>query len=829
MLDDSSASSATSNGDSPQLNGYSAPSLPLLTALWNPFGGLLALNPSLLSPSASTSLPSPSSSSPTSFPSPFPHLSSSSAVDFASASAIPQLIHRLCSLLSQGIPSLLRLAHLIATRQLTGGPSSVNPRPAASPNAASASATPQGSLSSPSAATSPSPPLPLQGVSAEHRRAIQVLLDGAFHHFSAYVRLALFPVTAEEVKRWEAAGPVRENTEVDGAARHGTHPSTSSPPSSAVLSPLKGGPSSSSSTVFSVERWVDKSTEHGPFSFEESPSPSSHLPLLDPPPVPSPLALPSSTQQTIHLLLRTHQQMAELGLSADSLRHLHHLRQALVRWFVDRTVAHTKAAIEQLQGEETWELLDDKTQGRGGRRGRSTSSPSSFSSSRRTALPSRFHSLMRAALTSLAAIPSIKANWIIQAITGPVLDCMAAFALAIERSTRRALEEEEDRGEKEAQGEVEEEDDRGRPVRRGGPQSSGGGAVAEPSLAPRPRLSLLLLLSLSNLRFARSVVLPSVLSDLLALFPSSTHSVVTDAFTRSVLPQFDALDEALLQRFLRLHLLTLHRRVRDEAYNPSALLSHLHTRVEGGGGRAESRSLRVRGVVVDLLLDLVHIHSDLFFLCPALIPPACQHLTAGIVQSIQFCAQHCSETAGQTREDGEEEKRRAEGVDEEEAEEAAAVSASAKFWGGRPELVDLALLEVAFLARTLEAFATSDSTAAVQSIRAFLTQATLPRNQRKAQQRESEWSEGGMSDDRREQLLTVEVKATAAMFHCFTATPPPQTQQRGRKGKKGGRGREAGEGEETEVEGDSDGAEEDGIDDEDEEVEEEEDELRQDG
>ena len=612
LYGDTSSFSVTSNGDPSQLNGHSAELPPplLLNAPWNPFGGLLALNPSLLSsssPSLWPSLASPTDSPPLSSTSSSP----SSAVDSASASAVFQFIQRLCSLLTQSIPSFLRLAHLIATRQLTTGggtggeggrPLPVNGLPATSPRGPST--LPLSSPSSPSTGLSSSlPPLPLQGVSAEHRQAIHALLDGLFHQFSAYVRLALFPVTTEELQRWETAGPVKGTTEMEGKGGSGAAltSSSSSPPlaGQGVTSPMKGGSASSASSSpstapspLSVERLVDKSTEHGPFSFNEPPSPSSHLPLLDPPSVPSSLPLPFSTHQVVHLLLRAHSQMLDLGLSSESLHHLNALRVALVRWFVARTVAHTKGAIESLQGEETWELIDDRPQGRrrggGGRRGRSTASSPSSSSSRRTALPSRFHSLMRSALTSLTAIPSIKAHWMIKAIAGPLLDCMKTFALTI-TALLHTLEG-EDRGEDEVveEEEVEEDEGRGREGGRGSSQLSGGMAeLPRSSFARplrRPRVSVALLLLLSNVRYVRSVVLPSVLTELLSLFPPSTHSVVRDAFSRSVLPPFDELDGRLLQHFLRLHLLTLHRRIRDEAYNPSALLFHLHTKVEGGGG-----------------------------------------------------------------------------------------------------------------------------------------------------------------------------------------------------------------------------------------------------
>ena len=824
----SSASASTSRPR--QVNGPSsafAAAPPPLSASWNPFGDLLALNPSFLSTAASSSS-SPSSSSPSPehqpmSPPPSIPLGSTppSVVDSVSTSAVPQLIHRLCALLTHSVPSFLRLAHLIATRQLAsgGGGGLSNGVPTTSPPGASASPFPLGPPSSPSTATSPSSPsLSLQGVSAEHRQAIHLLLDGVFHQLSAFVRLALFPVTAEDLQRWEAAGPVRGRTageeegEGEGEGEGGSRPSTTTTSSSTsstsalpsspagALSPSKAGlPSSSSSASSSspppVDRLVDRSAEHGPFSLAELSSPSSHLPLLDPP-LPSSLPLPSSTPQTVHLLLRLHSQMLDLGLPSETLHHLSELRVAVVRWFVASTALHTRTAIESLQGEESWHLVDERLQGRGGgRRSRAATSATNASSARRTALPSRFQSLMRGALTAFTAIPSIKAHWMIQQIAGPTLDCMKAFAHTSHALMQTALEQEDSREEEQHMEEGEESQVQRRGGRPGVSHVEGGSGGFDGS-PRRPGVSVVLLLLLSNLRFVRSVVLPGLLSELLSLFPSSTHSVVTDAFSRSVLPAFDELDERLLQHFLRLHLLTLHRRVRDEAYNTAALLFHLHTRVEGGKG--SSRHLRVRGVVVDILLDLVHLHSELFFLCPALIRPALQHLTVGLLQSLQFCAQHCHEDAEQRRGEGLEGGGEGEGEEEEEA----AVSASLRFWCAEPQLVELALLELHFIARTLDGFATGESTSTIHSTSEFLTRATQSRDRRKQPHSNGESHDSPSSAAMREQQLTVEVRATAAMFHCLTAPTTAQVQHKGRKGPKGKTGGDGGkaamEGEEEE-------------------------------
>ena len=741
----------------PQLNGHSNASSPLLLAAWNPFGFLLALNPALSSNTAanassvtSASAPASSPASPTAAP---PSTSTSSASSFAmetaaAASAAHHLIHRLCALLSATIPDFLRLAHLIATRQLTSGGA----------GASTASSTPPQSPTGASAAAGFSAtPAPLQGVSAEHRQAINALLDGLFHQFSAYVRLALFPVSAEELQQWEQAGPVKR---AGSAETNGAGSASSTPMSSPQLAPLAGpstSPKTTGSSVPSASLAVDKSTEHAAFSLDEPPSHSAHLPLIAPPLPPSSLPLPSSLWQTIHLLLRCHSSMQDLGLSAESLQQLHALRSVVVRWYVARVVQHTKAAVEGLKEEETWQLVDEKKERRG-RQSRSAGD-STAATSRRTALPARFHALMQEAVHALTAIPSIKANWMIKCTASPMMDCIKAFAATLQELMQRALKEEEE----------EEEASNGTAA-----DLMEEGAVTSTSATARRPLPIRLLLLLTNLRYARSVVLPSVLTELLALFPSSTHAVLTDAFARSVVPVYEQLDAQLLQHFLRLHLLALHRRVRDEAYNATALLFHLHSRVEGAKAASRSRGPSVRGVVVDVLLDLVALHADLFFLCPSLIQETLQSLFQGLIQSVSFCCQHCQQ--GEAGDGGE---------DEEEV-----VAASLHLWSGHPQLIQVALLEVEFVERTLEAFSTPDTDAALDEVTDFLLRAQRQSGgaESKAGREEVKGEDEEQLAQVREQQLARDLHATAAMFTAFTLQPVKQTQSKGQK--KGGKGKQ---------------------------------------
>ena len=683
----------------PQSNGHSASSSSsssssgLLLAAWNPFGVLLVLNPALSSgavqPPLANSAPLSAPSSPAAHSLAFALSSAqlSSADPAAAASAVQHLVHRLCALLTQAIPDFLRLARLIATRQLTS---------AAAPHKATAAQ----AAAAPEAA-------PLQGVSAEDRRAIQALLDRLFHQFSTYVRLALFPVTVDVLQQWESSHVHVQHGSgagADTAAAAAT--SASGPLRPPVVASSAGGGGA-------VGRAVDKASEHADVSLgEAAPSAWTRLPLLTPPSASSSAPLPVSTWQSVHVLLRAHAALQEAGLSSESLAELSSLRTAIVRWYTARVIGAAKATIEGLQAEEDWAVVAAREE-----RGRSRRPHAAAQSLRRTALPGRFHALLLSVMQQLSAIPAVKANWIIKLIASPCMDCVKAFAHALHALLLRVLAEED-------------VDADGREDR---PQGSAASA---------PPIPIRLLLLLSNLRYARSALLPSLLQALLALFPPSTQPVLTDAFARSVLPVYAELDSVLVQHFLRFHLLALHRHVREEAYCRTALLFHERGRPAQSTAGAP---LRTRGAVVDVGLQLAAVHADLFCLCPPLIPQCMQALFAGVVQSVLWCCQHVADGG-----DG-----ATDGADE------AGLAASAAFWAAQPALAQLALLEAEFLERILEPFASTDSDDAMDRLTDLLEAAAHRSGSAEEQQQ------------RRAAQLSRDLHTTAAMFHCFAQPPQP--------------------------------------------------------
>ena len=738
------------------VNGHSSSSSPLsslLAAPWNPFGPLLLLNPAV-SPLASSlgSSPSPSGSAgpstspqsapPEAVPSSLPAfpLASAPSFDAVTASAVHHLLHRLCALLQAAIPPFLRLAQLIATRQLSSA-------------AASASAS--------STAHS------LQGLSSEHRQAIHALLDGLFHHFASYVRLALFPLTQPTLQAWQSQ-PLRGHSaqqttsEANGsaAAQQPTKVAAlARPPPPSSFSPSVGQPSPSSSASSTSSDMTSEMV-------------ASSLPLL-PPPLPpataSVLPLPPSMWQNLHLLLRCYHAMQELGLSAESLQPLHSTRTQVIRWYAQQHLASARLAVEQLPSVEDYSLAPQTTRQSARSRGRRRAEAASPSSTIRcTSLPSRFLAVLQSALSSLTALSSVRANWVVKLVAAPSMDCMKALPRALHQLMLDAL----------AEAEAAEEDGEGQEELQG--REGGDGSAALLSFShtahaapPRPRASTRLLLLLCNLRYTRAQLLPLLLAQLLALFPPSTHAVLRDAFERSVLPVYAELDEVLLQHFLRLHLLALHRQLLSDAYSRAALLSHLHTqRTVGGKDGGERRLSGTRGVVVDLLLRLVHLHADLFHLCPSLIPTCISALFAGVVQSIAYCSQHVQPSQPQVGEDGDD-------------AEAAAAATSAAFWQEQPQLRQLALLELRFIERTLQHFASQHSRDSLQHAVSLLS--THGRSGARRPQLAKEEEEEEERD--RERQLSRDVASTAALFFCFA---PPQQQPNALKaavgqGRSGGR------------------------------------------
>ena len=680
-----------------------------LPLAWTPFGSLLLANPAVLGPPASAAADC------------LPPLSPSAryASEPGAASQLQHLIHRLCSVVSHAVPDILRLAQLVATRQL----GSLNQTAATAAAAAATPPAPSAPLLPSSAAAA------LAGVSASDRAAIQSLLSRLLHDFSAYVRLALFPLTADTLRLWQqqqAQLQQHEQQAAGGADSGGFSPPSSpqpqrSPPAgrlppvlSIPASPRQadgqddaaaaaGRPSQLSGAAFAAA--VNRAAEHDRFSLAEltaaSPSSASLLPLVPAPPTPSALPLPVSVQQSVSELLRCHSHLQELqpALPADSLQPVSALRSSVIRWFVAQTLHSARAAIAELEAQEDWSIAPVEQAERTASRRLQQSAQRQRTTMRHTALPARFHAVMQACIAAFTAVPSLRAKWLIKLIAAPALDCMTAFAHTLQRLTERQHES-----------------------------------------------STRLLLLLTNARHSRLHVLPGLLLQLLALFPASTHPVLTAAFHRSVSPPFELLDDALLQLLLRLQLSRLHACIRDSAYSSQAVQSLLLlSQRAAASASASASSLRTRGCVIAALLDVVGVHAELFFLCPALLPRCMQAMQAAALQSVLWCLSN---------------------------------ELRPELWQQQPQLADSVLLEADFILAVLQpslppttaAVSASEAQQGVADIARFLYAACLPGATDQRDDGEAErWLAEGRQ--RRAPQLKRDLDRTAAMFACFQPAP----------------------------------------------------------
>ena len=706
---------------SPSLSSQ-LPSLP-----WNPFGSALLANPLFIS-----SLPSPPNYA-AEWTSLLPaSVTVSTSVDEVSAALLPSLITRLCEIVSHGVPNLLTLARLTASPQSALSRPSAPSSSSAAYSSASASAVQSGSVAS-----------ILSAMDDQSRRGIESLLHSVFDHFAAYIRLAVFPLSATAARRWLSERPDGASSPPTPTGRDSSIVSASSSAPAPLSSPTASPQRTSPPAQHATSALSDKSSEHQPFSFERMHDAGPALPAIRPADTDHKLPLPACLASIVRQLLQLYSQLTDSQLPSAVLAPFTDLRGELVRSYAQQHVRNVQSDVRWLIHLEDWQLHSHKHKPttltarssftRRERRGSKWPHVSSAgdivadcSSLRITGLPARFSALFESTVDSLTAIPSFKPVWLIKLVAGPMLDAMRAFATAEQAMANQCAQYDDD----------------------------GHHNDSVPA-------TLRLLLVLANVRYTRIQLLPSLLTSLLALFPHNTHSLLRAAYQQSVLPAYEEAETAALHHFIRLQLAHMHQHIVQQAYSSHAFMEHVNAHSTRSGRTAlPSPPLRTRGCVVAACLHLVAVHAQLFLVCghgaDEVTERAMQALLTGTLQSITSALQQLQD------EDG--------GRGGHAIEQGSGGRLS--FWARHGALVPLILLEVSYIHSVLSSFSTEASMAAQLHLEERLTS----------------WQQDGAGQsvdsqqraDRSKQLKA-DIARTQLMFAAFQHTAS-SGQQRGHNG-----------------------------------------------